>query len=519
MLNIIFFPALLVLTLVFSKNAIHMFQQNRYEFYRYTKWLLNWQNWHFSPILILAIIFIILAFADFAYRDIIVIILAYLGGFYYLYKEKNHEYIKPLVYTARIKRTIIVFGLFEALLFCLAFIFHIPYGLIAVDAIYGPYLLIYIVALVMLPLEKAVKQHYENLAIKKLRSLDKLKIIGITGSFGKTSVKNIIHDILDESFYTLMTPASYNTPMGITRTIREYLKPIHEVFVCEMGADHVGEISHLMCFVRPQYGIVTSIGPQHLNTFHNMDNIIHEKMQAIELLPEDGVGIINIDNKYIADYHIQNKCRVVTVGIHNEKADYRAENIVFHRRGSSFTVAKDGVSYPFETGLLGEHNIMNILMGIALADIMGIAMEDIVKAVAQIKQIEHRLEIKEINGYTFIDNAFNSNPVSSKNSLDVLKMMDGMRVIVTPGLIDLGHEEARYNKEFGAYMPGRADLVLLVGPLHTKPIYEGLIEAGFNQDKILVFDTVKEAFNYIYMHLNKDATILLENDLPDAFSH
>ena len=146
-------------------------------------------------------------------------------------------------------------------------------------------------------------------------------------------------------------------------------------------------------------------------------------------------------------------------------------------------------------------------------------MEDIVKAVAQIKQIEHRLEIKEINGYTFIDNAFNSNPVSSKNSLDVLKMMDGMRVIVTPGLIDLGHEEARYNKEFGAYMPGRVDLVLLVGPLHTKPIYEGLIEAGFNQDKILVFDTVKEAFNYIYMNLNKDATILLENDLPDAFSH
>ena len=518
MLNIVFLLATLSLTWTFSKNAIHMFQQNRYEFYRYSKWLFNAQNMHMAAIVVAAILFLILTFVDIPFENYIVIVLSFVFGLWYVNKERQKEYIKPLVYTMRVKRMVIVFALLEVSLIVLALIFNLPYALIALFVIYGPYLLIYPVNILMMPFERLIKKRYENDAIKQLRAMDKLKIIGITGSFGKTSVKNIVHDILDESYYTLMTPASYNTPMGITRTIREYLKPIHEVFVCEMGADHVGEITYLMKFVKPSYGIVTSIGPQHLNTFKNMDNIIHEKMQAIELLPQDGVGILNIDNEYIANYQLKNTCRIITVGIHNNNAQWLAKNIKFNKQGSTFEIEKDGQTYTFETMLLGEHNVMNILVGIALAYEMGVSMDDITRSVRRIKRIEHRLELKEMNGYTFIDNAFNSNPVSAKHSLDVLKMMDHERVIITPGLIDLGSEQYRYNKELGEYMNGRVDLVLLVGKMQTKAIVDGLETSAFPSDKVKVFDTVKEAFNYVYTHVSKEATILLENDLPDAFS-
>lgn len=497
---------------------MHMFQQNRYEFYRYTKWLFSLKNLHFSITLVYALLLVASIFIQFAYSTLIIAILNIIFSLYLIYKDYHRTYIKALVYTTRVKRTLLVFLVIDLIIINLLY-YYLPYSIDSIIVIYLPYLLIYLVALIMTPVEKAVKNHYINEARSILDKMDDLKIIGITGSFGKTSVKNIVHDILDESFYTLMTPASYNTPMGITKTIREYLKPIHEVFVCEMGADHVGEITYLMNFVKPKYGVVTSIGPQHLNTFKNMDNIIHEKMQAIELLPEDGVGIINIDNEYINNYEIKNKCELVRVAIHNkENADYFATDISYHKRGSSFTIVHDGQKYQYQTSLLGEHNIMNILIAVALANKMGVAMEKTIRAVDNCRQIEHRLEIKEINGYTFIDNAFNSNPVSSKHSLDVLKMMEGDRIIVTPGLIDLGTQEYEYNKEFGRYMLGRTDMVMLIGPKQTEAIREGLKEVNYDANKVLVFNTVKEAFSYIYQNVSRDATILLENDLPDAFS-
>lgn len=135
------------------------------------------------------------------------------------------------------------------------------------------------------------------------------------------------------------------------------------------------------------------------------------------------------------------------------------------------------------------------------------------------KQVEHRLELKTINGYRFIDDAFNSNPVGSAMALEVLSMMPNTRYVVTPGMIDLGAIQDDANKEFGRKMKGKADEVLLVGEIQTKPIYEGLEEVGFDMNRVIVVKTVKEAFAHIYRHALPTDTILLENDLPDAFSH
>lgn len=506
------------LSFTFTKNALQMFQQNHYEVYRYTKWLFNKNNIKFSYNLIYIVLIVVInTLLNNLFGEVLVLLISIGYSIYLFYKEDKKQYIKDLVVTARVKRQIFVLFVLYVFAYSLL-ILLLPVDLVGVFSIILPYLFIYLMAFITSPFEEAVKKSFENDARNIINSNPNLIKVGVTGSYGKTSTKNIVNNIISDSYYSLITPASYNTPMGITRTIREMLKPIHEVFICEMGADKVDDIRYLMDFVKPKYGIVTSIGPQHLNTFHSLDNIIKEKMMEIEMLPDDGVGFINLDNELIAKYEIKNSCKVVSVGIDNTNADYVAKNVIYDKDGTKFTLKINKSNYKFKTVLLGKHNITNILLGIALALELGISIKDIQKAVSKIEQIEHRLQVKKINGYTFIDDAFNANPVGSKMSLDVLSMMPNNRVIVTPGMIDLGEKQDEINKEFGKYMLNKADYVILVGEKQTKPIYEGLIESGFDINNVLVVKTVNEAFNYVYKNFSTRDTILLENDLPDAFN-
>ena len=510
----------LCLSFVSCKKALHMFQQNRYEFYRYTKWLFSKKNIHFSIYLIFILALVLIdIFLKGKLKIVIIILLSLAFTIYLVYKEINTEYIKDLVYTNRVKRQIVYMVILLLLFLYLGLnLFKDHLSIVGIIALYIPYLLIYPMALLTLPLETLIKKKYENQARTILNNSNNLIKVGITGSFGKTTTKNLIKDILDNNYYSLMTPSSYNTPMGITRTIREELKPIHEVFICEMGADHVGDISYLMDFVKPKYGVLSAIGPQHLNTFKNIGNIIKEKFEIIEKLPSDGVGFINLDNEYIKEYRIKNNCKIVSIGIDNKDADYVAENISFSNNGTNFDVLIDDELLHFETPLLGKHNITNLLLGIALAKELGMSNEKILQGVSNVSQVEHRLQLKKINGFNFIDNAFNSNPVSSKLSIDVLEKMPGNRIIVTPGLIDLGNQQDNYNYEFGKYMVNKLDYVILVGHIQTQAIYKALKDNDFNMDNVLVVDHVKDAFDYIYTHFTYEDTILLENDLPDAFN-
>ena len=517
LIGLLFLAVYLALSFVYAKHALQMFQQNRYELKRYSRWLTDKKNLHFSVAFIYVIAVLCLNTLFQNYGPLFCIFVSIAFAVYLLINDNKKTYIKDLVLTARVKRQIVLMTVLECALILIG-MRYLPADILGICAIFFPYLIIYPLALLTEPLEYLIKKYYENDARKILNQNSRLIKVGITGSYGKTSTKNIVTDIISDHLFTLMTPASYNTPMGITRTIREMLKPIHEVFICEMGADKAGDISYLMDFVKPKYGIVTSIGPQHLNTFTSMENIIHEKMQEIEKLPADGVGFLNIDNEFIKDYKIQNNCKVVTVGIENQNADYRAKNIRFNKNGSEFTVEINKKKYKFTTCLLGKHNITNILLGIALALELGLDIKEIVRKVATIRQIEHRLQLKTINGYTFIDDAFNVNPVGSKMALDVLSMMDGRRVIVTPGMIDLGEKQEELNRDFGAYMKEKADHVVLVGEKQTKPILEGLKQSGFNESDIAICKNINEAFDYVYKNFTIKDTILLENDLPDAFN-
>lgn len=520
LLKIIFLLLIILMMLIPTKHALHMFQQNRYELRRYGKWFNDNVSKKTMLCLIVALVLVIIYYMvlrNFA-PYLSYFIIAAITVYDYL-KEKKKSYIKPLVYTARVKRQIVVIILLDLLVLAsviwLAAIEDLM-GLVVIAYIMN-WFMIYPMAIITMPLEKAVQLYFINDAKKILRKHDDLIKIGITGSYGKTSSKNIVQAIISDRYRSLMTPASFNTPMGITITIREHLKPTDQVFVCEMGADKVNDISYLCKFVKPQIGLVTSIGPQHLQTFKTLDNIIKEKMQMIECLPKDGLGIINVDNEHIRNYRVKNNCKLVTYGIYHD-ADYKAVDIQYGPDGSSFNVLFENEKHAFKTKLLGEHNIMNILASIAIARYLDIDWDNLRKSVRQVDYVEHRLQVKKINGYTFIDNAFNSNPEGAAMSLKVMSMMPNKRFIVTPGLIDLGPQQYAMNYDLGKKMQGMVDVVILVGPSQTLPIFNGLQDSGFDMENVYVVQTVKEAFSKVYAMASLQDVILLENDLPDAFN-
>lgn len=523
-LKIIYFGLLVMATVVPAKHALHMFQQNRYELKRYSAWLI--ENFARAlkrgviPLLILIVTLVPSIITPRTGLVVCVIMAALLVG-YEIGKEREAQYIKPLVYTGRVKRQIVVLAIILLAIYSTVFFYdnkYLNWGVLALTYI-GPWLLMFVVGGITSPIEHAVQNWYLKDAKKHLEEHTNLIKIGITGSYGKTSTKNVMQAVISEKYNTLMTPASYNTPMGITRTVRDMLKPIHRVFVCEMGADKVGDISELMDFVHPSIGVITSIGPQHLATFGSQENITKEKMQMIEQLPKDGLGVLNYDNALIRQYNVQNPVSLVTYGIDYTDVDYRAEQIAYSENGSTFVVKHAEDSISFETKLLGKLNILNILATIAVARHLGISWPLIQRAVKEMKQVEHRLELKKINGLTFIDDAFNANPSGAEMAIDVLSKMDGKRFVVTPGMIDLGPQQATINHTFGMQMVGKVDEVILVGEDQVRPIYEGLEEAGFDMDHVKVVSSVKEAFAIIWAFATKEDKILLENDLPDAFSH
>jgi UDP-N-acetylmuramoyl-tripeptide--D-alanyl-D-alanine ligase len=507
------------------KQSLHMFQQNRYELVRFLPWIKQSMSASVLKILLYSLPFALYLAVFFISEHMIWIILFAISIMITIVLhilDNRKKYVKPLVFTHRVLRQLLVFYVIWLVVFLVVhFIQHIyAWAIISILILPLTWLLVLLVAVITDPLESIVKKGYIFLAKRKLKKQPNLIKIGITGSYGKTTSKHIVHDILSTNYYCLMTPASYNTPMGITITIRNHLKPLHQVFICEMGADKVNEIGYLSKLVKPQFGVVTAVGPQHLNTFKKIENIVIEKMKLIENLPLSGVGVVNLDNEHIRNYRIKNKCLILSVGIVSKDVDFKANNIEYTPEGTTFEITtKDQVSVPFKTKLLGEHNVLNILISVALGKQLGIDWEPLQQSVSSLRQVKNRLEVKQMFGFRVIDNSFNSNPISAKNSLDVLSMMPNKRFIITPGMIELGDQQSHYNKQFGLYMKGRADVVVLIGKRQTQPIMEGLKESGYDMDNVVVVDSMLKAFDIIKTQASLDDTILIENDLPDAFIH
>ena len=367
------------------------------------------------------------------------------------------------------------------------------------------------------PIEKAINNHYINDAKRIINELPNTTVIGITGSFGKTSTKYYLNTLLSAKYNVLMTPASFNTTMGVVKTVRGMLNATHEIFICEMGAKGVGEIKEICDIVNPRHSMITSIGEQHLETFKSVDNIIKTKFEIADCIT-DGTVVLNYDNELIRNHGTdKNK---LTYGIGDGDFDYKAVNIKVSPKGTSFTVIHKGESYDFSTKLLGSHNVQNVTGAIAMAHFMGVPMKDLQFPVKRLECVPHRMEILDKgNGVTVIDDAFNSNPAGARAALGTLKMMeDCERILVTPGMVELGEREYDLNRELGEFAADCCDAAILVGERQAPPIKEGLLKKGYPEDRIYVVKSLDEGVKIAYgLNAGRKRVILLENDLPDNY--
>ena len=306
--------------------------------------------------------------------------------------------------------------------------------------------------------------------------------------------------------------------MGVVRTIRESLQSTHEIFICEMGARHVGDIKEICDIVHPRHGVITSIGPQHLQTFFNMENIKNTKFELADALPEGGFLFLNGDNEYIREKAGEYPDKIFYFSEADGKG-YKATDIKVSNLGTEFTVVTpEGESQSYQTSLIGAHNVINIVGAIAVAHKLGISLKELRVPVRKIRPVEHRLQLREHGEVTIIDDAYNSNPVGSKVAVETLALFDGIKILITPGMVELGDAEDEYNFKFGTYAADCCDYILLVGHKTTKAIREGVLSKNFPEEKCIVYDKLEEAMSYAYSIKGQGHKyILLENDLPDNY--
>lgn len=437
---------------------------------------------------------------------------------------------KPLAFTSRLKRLRnCALGVVAVLFLIVGFIgvqaplperfFYIPVALLLADL--GAPLWVYVATLIMHPVEKSTQEGYKKQARKKLAEMPELIKIGITGSYGKTSVKFIVAEIVRQRFNVLATPGSYNTPMGICIVVNNHLKPEHQVLVLEMGMRYRGDIQELCGIARPDIAIVTDVGIAHLETMGSIEHIAQEKGDIVGCLGTEGVAVLNVDNPYVSAMEERAPGRVWKVSVQgNEQADIKARHIQYTPNGAHFEVEDEtGQRVPFQTRLLGRHNVLNILLGVAIGRQLGLRLRQIAHAVARVEPVEHRLQLINKGAITVIDDAFNSNPVGAKNAVEVLgAFKTGRRVIVTPGMVELGEKQSEENRLLGEHMAHHVDLAVLIGADQTAPIVDGLRARAFPEDQTKVFSSFFDAQAFLDSYLKAGDVVLYENDLPDQYN-
>lgn len=499
---------------------LHMFQLNGYRTDTQLRWMAKNSASYLVNLLLLPVSILFL-FADGEVFPIAAAIAVNILYCAILPSNRKTQAKKPLVWTPRVKRmtvtTLLLYGICMGLSFWTLTTQKqlFAFGVIALNVAMCPFVIL-LANILNKPVEKGINARYTRQAKKMLAACPALDTIGITGSYGKTSVKFYLFTILRAWKDTLVTPESYNTPMGIVKTIRGDLNAMHRIFLCEMGAKWVGDIKELCEIVHPNHGIITALGEQHLESFKSVENIRKTKYELADALPEKGRLYVNFDNEAIRNNPPAHK--YITYGT-TPDCDWYASDITVSPSGSLFTVhSPDGETCRFSTKMLSRHNVLNITGAIAAAHGFGMPLEEMKMPVRRIEPVKHRMQIVEKNGVTIIDDAFNSNPAGCKASLDTLALMDGMKIIVTPGMVELGEKEEELNRIFGQQAAEVCDFVVLVGEKQTRPILQGLKDKNYPDSKIYVTDVFLDGMQKVYgISSDKKKIVLLENDLPDNY--
>jgi len=339
---------------------------------------------------------------------------------------------------------------------------------------FSPFLLIIFVPLVFQIPTAIWRNSFLKKAKLRREQFKNLLVIGITGSYGKTSTKEFLATILSEKFKVLKTKEHQNSEVGISQCILNDLKPEHEVFIVEMGAYNRGGIKLLCDITKPKIGILTGINEQHMATFGSLENIIKGKYELIESLPADGIAFFNAKNKYCLELYKKTKIKKYLYG---ETAKF-----------------------------FGEENLLGAM---AVAKELGMTEEEISRAVEKIKNKIPGIQIKKsINGINIIDATYSANPDGVIAHLEYLKTFPGKKIIVMPCLIELGPASKEIHKRIGQKIAEVCDLAIITTKDRFKEIKEGAPNAVFLENSKEIFDKIKS-------FCKEGDTVLLESRVPN----
>ena len=521
-----------VLMIFVGYRLLQMLQLTGYKFKTYLKWFKETKYSYVSRLFMLAFLsFLSMILTNVLLEDFFVgkmQIFSYISILGYLLfcslfivNMFNSKQKTPLKYTKRMIRLVVIYTIivgFATLgIEYLGFKFFplISFGLISIVPLFLP-VAVFLAYFITWPLEKLISRSYIKKAKKKLSERKDLKVIGITGSYGKTSVKNILSTILSVKYKICPTPASYNTPLGLAKTILSNLREDDEIFIAEMGAKQVGDINELCDMVCPDIGIITGIGNQHFLTFGNIDNIIKTKSELAEFVSnKNGKLFINTDG--VLAREVSEKFKdAINVSLENNL--FNISKIETTKNGSTFEISVDGKKKKCSTILLGKHNVSNIILASSVALELGLTVDEIVEGIEKLHSVSHRLEIiKSSSCYTIIDNSYNSSVQGSEASLEVLSKFDGGKFVITPGLVELGKEQFNANFEFGRAMAKVCDYVIIDSTINYEAINAGLVSEGFDKTHILRAGSLSQAVMVLNTVAQPDDVVLFENDLPDNY--
>lgn len=520
------------------RRAVQILQLEEYENGRTLRWAeRNWWR-EFAPgaLAVATLLLAALVVADLANAVggiVVLAVLAAASGLIAPLIATEPPAKKPLAFTMRVRRLFGAIGALAVLIAALAMLLGWAFGVPGRLALLVVPLLVWLCVaagplvavlgnLLAWPVEAANRRRYRNAARVRLRAVGP-RIVAITGSYGKTTTKELVATVLESRFRVLKTPRSFNTPLGITRTIREELRDDHEIFVVEMGAYEPGNIRDLCRFVgSPDVSAITGINEQHLERMGSIENTIRTKYEIVEETRPGGTAVFNIDNAYCEA--LANKTTHVSVvragaNEHEPPSDLRVSNVALTPKLMRFDVTDGVQSATVRTRLIGRHLLTNLLIALAIGRAFGVELKTAAARLATAQPVEHRLVVTERDGLTVIDDAYSANVTGAHAALELLAELPAeRRFLVTPGIVELGPVEAERNRAFGVHAAMVCDVILVVGQTPGRWVREGALAAGMAEPCAIACAALAEAQAWLRDHTRPGDAVLFENDLPDQYA-
>jgi len=500
---------------------LHIFQQEEYDGPRFLRWMFrsgSIDTRASGAIIVLALLSklvpapaVVLAF----FLAVVFVVCAY--------READPRKVgkKKLAMTQRATRIVrLAFALLLVPgLIGVALALHPAWIIVLVQAV--PFALVAAVKILQ-PQENRIQQGFWNEAHEKLKRLAPV-IVGVTGSYGKTSTKHILGHLLESAGSALITPGSVNTPMGIARIVRERLEPYHRHFVVEMGAYGPGSIERLCRLAPPDIAVVTAVGPAHYERFKSLDAVARTKFELpAAAIARDGKAIINdavlafADARRFTDAH---RAAMVLVG-QGAESDAKVLGVTQGKDGLTVQLTYQGADYTLSAPLYGLHHGGNMALAFVTALAMGIDAETALIAMKSTPQISHRLEVKrQADGTVIVDDGYNSNPAGFASALELLPLLvsgEGRRILVTPGMVELGEAHAEEHRKLGTKAAQTVDILLAVAPGRIRDFIDAY-KAGKPGGTVVECAAFADAQAWMAANLKAGDVILIENDLPDLY--